>query len=98
MLESVYQRKLIKEIERRFPGCVVLKNDSSYIQGIPDLTILYMGDWAVLEVKSRSNAPHEPNQDHYVERLNNMGFAAFICPENQEEILDAVHQAFEARR
>ena len=39
MLESSFQGQLIKELKKKFPGCIVTKNDSSYIQGIPDLTI-----------------------------------------------------------
>ena len=36
-LESNFQANLIKELKNIFPGCIVMKNDSSYIQGIPDL-------------------------------------------------------------
>ena len=41
MLENKFQANLIKELKRLFPGCIVMKNDASYIQGIPDLLILY---------------------------------------------------------
>ena len=41
MLERDYQSHLIKRIKALLPGCVVLKNDSSYLQGIPDLVIFY---------------------------------------------------------
>lgn len=41
MLESQFQAKLIKELKKRFPGCIVMKSDSGYLQGIPDLLILY---------------------------------------------------------
>lgn len=95
-LESVYQRGLIKRIKARFPGCEVLKNDEQYIQGIPDLTVLHgSGYWALLETKRGENAPKQPNQNHYVERFNSMGFAAFINPSNEEAVLDAIQQAFE---
>ena len=47
MRENSFQKDLIKEIKEMFPGCVVLKNDSEYIQGIPDLTILYKDKWVV---------------------------------------------------
>lgn len=98
MQERVYQARLIKHIRRMFPGCVVLKNDTDYIQGIPDLTILYKDGWAVLEVKANSRASFQPNQEYYLEVLNDMGFAACIFPENEEDVLYELQQAFEPRR
>lgn len=53
MIESKFQAELIKELKTIFPGCVVIKNDCNYIQGIPDLTVLYQDKWAVLECKKR---------------------------------------------
>lgn len=97
MLESTYQRQLIKNLRQRFPGCVVLKNDANYMQGIPDLTILYGDRWALLEVKAARDSDQQPNQAYYVQQLNEMSFAAFIYPEIQEEVLDALQQSFEAR-
>lgn len=101
MRESEFQAKLIRELKERFKGCIVMKNDSSYIQGIPDLLILHNDKWAALECKKdmkamRSKSKHEPNQDHYVEKMNNMSFASFICPENKEEILNAIQQTFKS--
>ncbi|MBR3117654.1 MAG: hypothetical protein IKF29_00290 [Oceanobacillus sp.] len=94
MAESKFQRSLIKEIKDRFPGCVVMKNDSGYIQGIPDLTVLYENHWATLEVKDDESAPHRPNQDYYVDQMNKMSFSAFIFPENKEEILNDMERSF----
>ena len=51
MLESEFQNKLIQELKRMFKGCIVTKLDSSHIQGIPDLLILYNDKWATLECK-----------------------------------------------
>lgn len=98
MNERTYQAQLIKKLRNMFPGCVILKNDESYLQGIPDLIILFGECWAVLEVKVRENSPLRPNQGYYVDLLNEMSFAAFIYPENEEEVLDALQQAFEPRR
>ena len=95
MLEKGFQKNLIKDIKNRFPGCVIMKNDSSYIQGIPDLTILYKNRWVVLEGKKDKNAVRQPNQDYYVDKLNAMSFARFIYPENKEEVLNELQQAFE---
>lgn len=96
--ENDYQAGLIKRIEARFPGCMVLKNDEQYRQGIPDLTILHTNGWAALEVKRSATERKQPNQSYYVDRLNGMGFAAFIDPSNEEEVLNAVQRSFETRR
>lgn len=92
--ERVFQAKLIKEIKERFPGCIVLKNDPNYIQGIPDLLVLHQKHWASLECKRNSSSPHRPNQDYYVEKMNGMSFSRFIFPENKEEVLDELEQSF----
>lgn len=98
MRESSFQAKLIRKIESIFPGCLVLKNDSSYIQGIPDLLVLFQNRWAMLECKTDANAPTRPNQQYYVDLLNQMSYAAFIYPENELEILDELQLALGARR
>jgi hypothetical protein len=98
MLERDYQAGLIKRIKRLLPGCVVLKNDSAYLQGVPDLTILYRDMWAMLEVKASPSAAHQPNQEYYVELLGEMSFAAFIHPQNEEEVLRDLQQALQPRR
>ena len=94
MLESKFQSELIKELESEFPGCLVLKNDSSYRQGIPDLSIFYEDKWAMLECKKSKTAGHQPNQDNYISKLNNMSYAAFVFPENREEIISELRQVF----
>ena len=96
MKESAFQHQLIGELKARFPGCLVLKNDEQYIQGIPDLMVLWGTHWAALECKASKGASHRPNQDWYVERLRQMSFAAFISPENKEEVLDEISQAWGA--
>lgn len=95
MLESGFQSKLIKELKHEFPGCIVLKNDARYIQGVPDLLVLYKDKWAALECKQASASTKRPNQEHYVKRMNDMSFSSFIYPENKEEVLNELHKAFE---
>ncbi len=85
---------MIKDLKNLFPGCIVLKNDPNYIQGIPDLTIFYMNKWATLEVKRDENARHQPNQDYYVGKMDDMSFSRFIYPENKEEVLDELQFTF----
>lgn len=94
MLESKFQANLIKEIKNNLPDCVVLKNDSSYIQGVPDLLILHKNKWAVLECKKSAKAKHQPNQDYYVDKMDAMSFARFVYPENKDEVMNDLMKAF----
>lgn len=98
VLERNFQSKLIREIKNTFPGCMVLKLDADYIQGIPDLLILYKNRWATLEVKRSANARRRPNQEYYVRMMDNMSFSRFIYPENKEDILNELFQSFQSRR
>lgn len=97
-LENRFQRELIKELKDLLPGCIVMKNDPDYIQGIPDLTILYGDRWATLECKRSEKARHQPNQDYYVDTMNEMSFSRFIFPENKEAILDELQSALRLDR
>lgn len=92
--EANFQHELIKEIKKLFPGCIVLKNDATYIQGIPDLLILYKKKWASLECKRSIKSSKRPNQKYYVEKMNKMSFSRFVCPENKKEVLDDLQRTF----
>lgn len=94
ILERNFQRDLIKEIKNRFDGCLVLKLDAKYIQGIPDLLILYGDRWGALEVKRSAHASRRPNQKHYVDLMNKMSYARFISPENKESVLNEMESAW----
>lgn len=96
MLENKFQANLIKEIKKNLPGCIVMKNDSSYIQGIPDLLILHNDKWGSLECKKTANAKRQPNQEYYVELMDGMSFARFICPENKEEVLNELYSSLQS--
>lgn len=91
-LESGFQDALRAELKRMFPGCMIFKMDQ--IQGIPDLLILYEDKWASLEVKKSANANRRPNQEYYVDLMNEMSFSSFIYPENKEEVLDELYLYF----
>ncbi len=93
MTEAKYQSELIKRLRLLFPDAVILKNDPGYLQGIPDLVIFHEDRYAFLEVKASETAPTRPNQPYYVELLNDMSFAAFIYPSNEEEVLCALRRA-----
>lgn len=91
-LESGFQDKLIADIKNMFHGCMVFKMDQ--IQGIPDLLVLYKDRWAALECKRSANAKKQPNQEYYVGLMDDMSFSRFVSPENKEEVLNELYQAF----
>lgn len=93
-LERDFQSSLIKELKMIFPKCMVMKLDSGYIQGIPDLLVLHKNKWATLECKKNKTSKKQPNQRYYVDLMNKMSFSRFICPENKEEILHELQQTF----
>ena len=95
MLESKFQADLKKELKQKFDGCIVTKLDSGDIQGIPDLLILYKDKWATLECKKNGKASKRPNQQYYVDKMNEMSFSRFICPENKEEVLNDLQNMFD---
>lgn len=91
--ENAFQAQVIREIKEMFPGCVILKNDPGYLQGFPDLSIFYGRHWAVLETKRSEHEPHRPNQDYYVDYMDEMSYASFIFPENKEKVYHELQQA-----
>lgn len=96
MNEGAYKTSVIKKLEKIFPGCEILKSDPSHKQGVPDLIILWGLCWASLEFKKSATASRRPNQDYFIRKLDDMSFAAYIYPENEEEILCALEQAFKS--
>ena len=98
MLENRFKTNLVNELKEMFPGCIVMHTDPTEIQGLPDLIILYNNKWAALEGKKGPYERHRPNQDYYIDLMNKMSFAAFIYPENKEEVLYDLQRSFEARR
>lgn len=94
--ENQFQASLIKELKSRFPESVVMKLDPKYKQGVPDLLILNGSKWATLECKKSAKAPHQPNQDYYISKMNDMSFSRVIYPENKNEVLDELQRTFES--
>ena len=93
-VESKFQRELKKEIESIFPGSIVIKTYPSYRQGIPDLIIFWGDKWPALECKADAKSKHRPNQDYYVNVMNEMSYSSFVYPENKQEVLSGLQQAF----
>ena len=94
MLERKFQADLISELKETFPGCYILKNDANYIQGFPDLLILFNNSWAALEVKNSPNAHLQPNQKYYLTRLDEMSYAALVYPENKDDVMNGLREHF----
>ena len=95
-LESKFQKAFIDKVKERYPGSIALKNDSSYIQGFPDWTILYKDKWVVLETKRSKNAKKQPNQEYYVNQLDGMSLSRFVYPENKEEVMNDIRKTFKS--
>lgn len=93
MKENEYQAKVINRLKDTFQGCLVIKNDPAYRQGIPDLLILFTNRWAILEVKASADSPERPNQGYYIDLFNSMSYASFIYPENEEQVFDELQHA-----
>lgn len=99
LLERNFQSKLIKEIKSRFPGCIVTKNDPTYIQGIPDLTVFYKDKWATLECKASNKSSLRPNQEFYINKMNKMSFSSIINSDNKEAVLNELEKTlFKTRK
>lgn len=98
MREAVYQSRLIRKLQAMFPGCFILKNNPSDNQGIPDILILFGDQWAMLEVKISERFHVQPNQCYFIEMFDMMSFAAFIYPENEEEVLRALQSTLGVSR
>ena len=86
-LERDFQHEVIEKLKELFPDCIVLKNDPTYLQGIPDLSVFFKNKWAMLEVKKSKDEPFRPNQDFYIRWADNMSFSRVIFPENIERVL-----------
>lgn len=86
-LESKFKSQLIADIQRLYPGAIILKTDANQIQGMVDNIILYENRWAGFEAKRSKFSPFRPNQNYYIRLLNQMSFAQAVYPENKEEFL-----------
>lgn len=94
MNENKFQRYVIDRVRQIFIGCVVMKNDANYIQGIPDLTVLTDKGWFCLETKKSKDSDLRPNQWHYLNLLDDLSFARVVYPENVEEVLRELQRTF----
>ena len=98
MRETDFQKEIINDLKQTLKGCIIVKNDSGYIQGIPDLLVLYKDKWAALECKVSHATKKQPNQEYYVKLMDEMSFSRFVYPANKEEVLDALQRSFLSER
>jgi hypothetical protein len=98
--ETDFAHDVLKpRLESEFPGCMIIKQDpSTSFQGVPDHLVLYEGKWAALETKRASRSKRQPNQEYYVGQLDEMSYAAFVHPENLEEVMDDLQSTFRPDR
>lgn len=94
MLERDFQSKVITLLKRKYPECIVLKNDPNYIQGFPDLTVFNNNRWAALEIKQDEKSSRQPNQEYYISKLSGMSYASFVYPENLDKVIRDLDNLF----
>lgn len=97
--ESKFVREQVRpDLERVFGNeCKLIKQDpNTSFQGVPDYIFLCGKNWAALETKAKPKSERQPNQEYYVQQMNNMSFAAFANPDNWQEVLDGLQEAFGA--
>lgn len=94
MTEGAFKRKIRKQVEAMIPGTVTVITDPTMCQGIPDrIFLLPNGRWAAVEAKISADANHQPNQDYWIEKLSEHGYASFVYPENLEDVLNDIQRA-----
>lgn len=101
--EGKFKEKLIKDIEKEFPDCIVTKLEADFKNGIPDVVIFCKSKWATLECKKSEEdvykeRPNKLAQNHYVSTMDAMSFSRYIYPENKEEVLNELKVHFQQSR
>ena len=98
--EGKFKEKLIKDIEKELPGCIVTKLEADTSNGIPDIIILHKGKWATLEAKKDISEVTKARrnklaQDYYVAEMNKMSFSRYVYPQNKAEVINELKVHFQ---
>lgn len=88
MLESEVQKQFIDWVYNAFPEAIVMKNDASYLLGVPDLTIIVRSRWAFIETKKCSNSHKQPLQEDYIQYADTWAFGAFVDKDNAYRVFN----------
>ncbi len=95
MLEMSFKTKFLRELEERLSDVDLdFINTRPNNRSIPDTFVIGPKYWAALEFKRTKRAAHQPNQDYYVSKLREKGYANFVYPENAEEVLNDLEKLF----
>lgn len=96
--ESRFQTQFQNDLRELFPGIIIVKVQTGYIQGFTDRLLLYGDKWAALEFKRSADEIPQVNQPYWVDRLNRLSYAAFVYPENGQEVLCDLQFTFQPSR
>lgn len=95
MLEMSFKTKFLMDLDKRLANLeLVFVDTRPKHRSYPDTIVLGPKYWAALEFKRTKRAPHQPNQDYYISRFRENGYANFVYPENAEEVLDDLERLF----
>ena len=97
--EGIFKKKLIAELEKEFPDCLITKLEADFNTWIPDVLIVDGPRWATLEVKASKADVTKPRknkeaQDYYVKKMRRMSYSSYVYPENKEEVLNELKVHF----
>ena len=95
MRESNFRTNFLKDFKALSPDIIIEFADPNRRNGIPDVIIFYKKKHARLETKRSKNASKRLHQQYYIDYFNSQGiYAAFLTPENKEEVFNALRRYF----
>jgi hypothetical protein len=95
MSEATFRTKFLKDVKDLSPDIIIEFADPQRRNGIPDVIIFYKKKFARIETKRSKNASKRLHQQYYIDYFNSQGiYAAFLTPENKEEVFNALRRYF----
>lgn len=95
--KAEFKKELVERLAKQGVEIDIFENKSNKRSSL-DTIFLGKCVWAMLEFKASKDAPHRPNQDYNVDRMNERCYAAFVYPENKQEKLDELERLFSITR